>query len=116
MTDSNCHVLYYPGVPNIKIRFYMDDSGSTRESIPEVVVLWCRTSESGIEKREPIDIIDWYDEHNLCRTFEPNRNGRYSVDDARDIWDTLVQHHNHVVFKETETAGITSGVNYALEA
>ena len=114
MTDSNCHVLYYPGVPNIKIRFYMDRDRSG--NLPEVVVLWCRTSESGIEKREPIDIIDWYDDHNLSRTFEPNRNGRYSVEDARDIWRVLTFHHGHVVFKETETDGITSGVNYALEA
>ena len=61
------------------------------------LVEWCR----GTDRREEFDVIDWFDGHDIPRSFDIARDSIYTVEVAREIWNALVQHHG---MKQKEAA------------
>ena len=55
-----------------------------------VAVYWCR----GTDRREEFDVVDWFDGHDIPRSFEISRDSIYEAPVAREIWNALVHHHN----------------------
>ena len=62
-----------------------------------VLIEWCR----GTDRREEFDVIDWFDGHDIPRSFDINRDSIYTVEEAREIWNALVQYHD---MKQKEAA------------
>ena len=68
---------------DIYIEFTVGTSGKW------VSVRWCR----GTERREEFDVVDWFDGHDIPRSFEISRDSIYNAAEAREIWNALVKHH-----------------------
>lgn len=54
-----------------------------------VSIYWCR----GTERREEFDVVDWFDGHDIPRSFEISGDSIYEAPVAREIWNALVNHH-----------------------
>lgn len=83
MTQHKYHLAMSSDSP-IYIEFTTGISGKW------VLIEWCR----GTERREEFDVVDWFDGHDIPRSFEINRDSIYDVATAREIWNALVNHHS----------------------